>query len=517
MGFFINAFCLLVLTLYFKSSSFLEIIEEVYLFVESHYERARDYEKIDDFKESAIRAGFELLCTAGFCALLALWTWTNLPLKHHSRKDLEGERDSALGLIQRLEARNSELEAESKKYLKDRNTYRNDYAAKATENIKLENKLAELQLQSADHADIQLRLHQSEEECRDLERSLERLRRIRHDEESELIALSSNDKRSRREIKQLKVSLGSKTEAMGGYKARIAELEEEVKEANIQKRAELTRLENTRDQASQNAAIEASAAKTRIAELEEEVKGVNIQKRAELTRLENMRDQASQNAAIEASAAKIRIAELEEEVKEVNIQKRAELTRLENMRDQASQNAAIEASAAKTRIAELEEEVKEVSIQKQAELTRLENMRDQASQNAAIEASAAKTRIAELEAEVSEAKEALQKGIELTRLENTTDQANQNAAFETEINDLKLTLEGADEDLAREIVRLEAAIALWNAERTSLQDQQAHSQHLLQERDAEIESINARHLAERESQRYWRWIGGLFSGGKPNS
>lgn len=51
MGPFISAFFVLFLILYFKSSSILEIIEAVYLFVESHYERHRDFEKIDDFTD----------------------------------------------------------------------------------------------------------------------------------------------------------------------------------------------------------------------------------------------------------------------------------------------------------------------------------------------------------------------------------------------------------------------------------------------------------------------------------
>ena len=51
MGFLTNAFCVLVFILYFKSSSILEIIEDVYLFVESHYERRRDFEKFDNFTE----------------------------------------------------------------------------------------------------------------------------------------------------------------------------------------------------------------------------------------------------------------------------------------------------------------------------------------------------------------------------------------------------------------------------------------------------------------------------------
>ena len=51
MGFFTCALFVLVLILSFKSSSILEIIEDFYLFVESHFERARDFVKTDDFTQ----------------------------------------------------------------------------------------------------------------------------------------------------------------------------------------------------------------------------------------------------------------------------------------------------------------------------------------------------------------------------------------------------------------------------------------------------------------------------------
>ena len=128
----------------------------------------------------------------------------------------------------------------------------------------------------------------------------------------------------------------------------------------------------------------------------------------------------------------------------------------------------------------------------------------------------------ELEEELKEANEALEKYTELTRLEKTRDEANQNAAVATEITDLKPTPEGVNEDLARELENtdnrreetagLEAPTASSNAERTSPQDQQADSQHLLQGKDAEIEPIHARRLPECDAQRYWRLFGGWFSG-----
>lgn len=51
MAFFTTAFEIL----FFVFSSILEIIEDVYLFVESHYDRDRDFEKIDDFLDVRYR------------------------------------------------------------------------------------------------------------------------------------------------------------------------------------------------------------------------------------------------------------------------------------------------------------------------------------------------------------------------------------------------------------------------------------------------------------------------------
>lgn len=68
------------------------------------------------------------------------------------------------------------------------------------------------------------------------------------------------------EIRELRVSLNSKTEAISSYQLQIAELEEEIKAKNakeaFQKDTGLTSLQNTRDQASPDLHVEASAANT---------------------------------------------------------------------------------------------------------------------------------------------------------------------------------------------------------------------------------------------------------------
>lgn len=72
------------------------------------------------------------------------------------------------------------------------------------------------------------------------------------------------------EIRELRISLNSKAEAINSYQSQIAELEEEIKAKEaFQKDTGLTSLQNTRDQASPDLQVEASAAnKPRILEPE---------------------------------------------------------------------------------------------------------------------------------------------------------------------------------------------------------------------------------------------------------
>ncbi|MCJ1269021.1 hypothetical protein MMC22_008909 [Lobaria immixta] len=194
----------------FVFSTMWEITEDIYLFVESHFDTQRDFEKIDDFLNFAIVYGIKLLCSAVFVACLTLWTWYNSPLKPSSRRDLEAEIVDALDTIQRLVTRNSELQARFDKTLEDHNSTGRDYGLLATEKIILENKLARLQLQPDLQEkcwELESSLDESQARCLDLETSLARSKRLRSDEDSERKALSMEAKQAKSELEKIKAKM----------------------------------------------------------------------------------------------------------------------------------------------------------------------------------------------------------------------------------------------------------------------------------------------------------------------
>ncbi|MCJ1271301.1 cingulin-like 1 [Lobaria immixta] len=243
----------------FVFSTILEITEDIYLFWESHYDRQRDFEKLDDFIDLCLSYGLKLLCSAFFAACLALWTWYYPPLKHASRRDLQAERDNAINRTKQLEYENLDLKALSDKMREKQYSTQHEYGLLATANLVLENKLAFLGSQPDLHSkcsDLESSLELYQEQYRHLEESLERSKRLRRDEDCERKALRKQVDQAKSEIIEVK--------------AMYAELEEATKAKQaIHRDPELTSLENTRDQASQNHQVEViKAYQDRIAELE---------------------------------------------------------------------------------------------------------------------------------------------------------------------------------------------------------------------------------------------------------
>lgn len=193
----------------FVFSTMWEIIEDIYLFVESHFDTQRDFEKIDDFLNVS-------------CGL----AWT---LKPSSRRDLEAEIVNALDTIQRLVTRNSELQARFDKTLEDHNSTRRDYGLLATEKIILENKLARLQLQPDLQEkcwELESSLNESQARCLDLETSLARSKRLRRDEDSERKALSMEAKQAKSELEKIKAKM-QRDKAITAVPTSISQLHKE--------------------------------------------------------------------------------------------------------------------------------------------------------------------------------------------------------------------------------------------------------------------------------------------------
>ncbi|MCJ1464866.1 hypothetical protein MMC07_003481 [Pseudocyphellaria aurata] len=166
---------------YFLSvfSTILETIEDLYLFVESHFDTQRDFEKMDDFLDFLFKYGFKLLCSAVFAALLSLCTWYKMPLKRSSRRDLEADISKADQMIQQLVDKNSELQVVLDETVKDRNEYRNGYATLATKNIVLGNRIISLSDLQPRCDELESELERSEARCLGLEDSLALLQRVR--------------------------------------------------------------------------------------------------------------------------------------------------------------------------------------------------------------------------------------------------------------------------------------------------------------------------------------------------
>ncbi|MCJ1464846.1 myosin, heavy chain 13, skeletal muscle [Pseudocyphellaria aurata] len=285
-------------------SYLLEITEDVYLFVESHFEREREFEKIDDFIAFTLRCCFKLSCLAVFVALLAFWTWRNLPLKHVSRPDLEKERGDALILVKELEAQNLALEDDLVKTLADRDAYRRDYAGIATDNVILINKLNQLELQPDRKNELESTLVNLEDQCRDLEHRLDRSRRLRHHVEVEH---KEEVRRAEDKIRKLETSLKSQASTAHGYKEKIAELEEALSSEPGRSKDEIEEFRATLE----SQAITIALYKAKIAELEKEAANAEeaFKKSVELTRLDTTRDQANQTEMPEESTS--RLCELE--------------------------------------------------------------------------------------------------------------------------------------------------------------------------------------------------------------
>lgn len=246
------------------------------------------------------------MCVAAFAVGLALWTWYDLPLERASRQDPVAERDSALLLIKELEARNSELQTLEDKTREDRDAYRDEFGRLNTEIISQANTIA--QLESRPDLQAQLdstmdELHRSYDRCRDLE------------EGSERKALSAELQRANRKIEKLEASLN---------RAKIVA-------------PELTRLENTRDQASQGGQDKGS--KARIEELEAALKAADKGQE-----LENTRNQLAGTNKQQSE----RIAELERENAHLRQEHRSQLKTINALResvDEQNNAMAVEAPA----------------------------------------------------------------------------------------------------------------------------------------------------------------------------
>lgn len=117
-------------------------------------------------------------------------------------------------MTQQLRVKNSKLQAQTDEALKDRNSYRGDHGLLATKNIILENKLhrsasslkakcLELETQS----DLKAK-------CLELEASLERLKQLKRDEDSERKALSSQASQANGELVGVNAMLMLKLEVL---------------------------------------------------------------------------------------------------------------------------------------------------------------------------------------------------------------------------------------------------------------------------------------------------------------
>lgn len=234
------------------------------------------------------------MCVAAFAAGLALWMWYDLPLERASRQDPEAERDSALLLIKELEARNLELQILEDKTREDRDAYRNEFGRLNTEIIRQANTIAQLESRPDVQAELDStidELHQSYERCRDLE-----------NKDSERKALSAQLQRANRKIEKLEASLN---------RAKIVA-------------PELTRLENTRDQASQGG--QAKGSKARIEELEAALKAADKGKGREL---ENTRNQLAGTNEQQAR----RVAELERDNAQLRQEHQSQLKTINALRE----------------------------------------------------------------------------------------------------------------------------------------------------------------------------------------
>lgn len=94
-------------------------------------------------------------------------------------------------MIQRLLAKNLELQTQTDEVQEDRNSYRGDCGILATQKIMLENQLAQSQRDfKAKCLEVEIQ-SDLEANCLELESSLIRSERLRRDEDSERKALSS--------------------------------------------------------------------------------------------------------------------------------------------------------------------------------------------------------------------------------------------------------------------------------------------------------------------------------------
>lgn len=269
------------------------------------------------------------MCLIIFVAVLGLWTWY-VPPKPSSRRCLETERDDAVDKTQQalaqnsellaqnseLMAQNSELQLMNDKVIADRISTRNEYGCLATEKIILENQHARLQIQLQTKSDI-------EERCLELEESLERSERLRLDEDSERKALSSQARRAKKELDELKTRLMLKKEVKKPRNAAIAALPTSSDRLHRQLEAQKEEISILRtdlaaqkkklgaqlpEQPLQSSAPKLDTEKKRlgeyqaqIAELKAEIKAnvASAKENSELTSLENDRDQANQKTRIE--------------------------------------------------------------------------------------------------------------------------------------------------------------------------------------------------------------------------
>lgn len=170
--------------------------------------------------------------------------------------------------------------------LQDHYSAQHDYGVLATEKIVLENKLLALSESQPDLqarcSDLETSLEQQQEQCERLQVSLDRSKRLRNYDNSERESLMTQMKQAKSEALEVK--------------ARFVELEEAIKAKEaVRKDPELTSLENTRDQASQDQAIEASAYQSRIVELERLLEDKDAHcKDLESRELENTRHQQAE-------------------------------------------------------------------------------------------------------------------------------------------------------------------------------------------------------------------------------
>lgn len=349
------------------------------------------------------------------------------------------------------------------KTFKDRNAYRQDYGVLATENIILENKLAQLQsgpdLQ-AKCQDLDSNLDELQARCLDLETSLARSKSLRVDEDSERKALFTEARQAKSELEDFK-----NKNAKVDKKRRVAlqttvyELEKEVRARNDK----INVMETTVDELGKE--VRARNDKTNVMEA-----ALGAQKTMYEDQIAKQSQQIKQLKLQQLGHEESRLntAALENETRELKIS-------LESKRATISEH--------QSRIVGLEETIKaEEAFRKDTELTSLENTGNQASQDLQLQAltAANQTRIAELE-----------------RLLGAKDAEYQSRELENTRNQLT------------EIARLQGLLAWTNAEQATLREQhrtesqnlERNCQDLLKARDAELERSNAHSLLERESQR----------------